>query len=570
VSIFLGLFDGHNASAAVLCDGRIEKAVQEERLSRTKNHFGPPVQATQKILSLLGASITDVDRVCLVSHYIPAPRDPRSIKDLFDDRYKNGVRQRLVRFCANMNLYRSMRSRQRMQQRREAVVEWGFDPDQIEFCDHHHAHAASAYYGLRKDDQPYLVLTLDGGGDGLSGSVWIGKAGVLTPVETIPQADSLGEIYAATTHYLGFMPLEHEYKLMGMAPYGADKYAQGVAQLYAGYVDLDERNPLRFARKVPEPLSRIGPRLQNDMRRVRFDNICAGLQVFTENLIKRWVRACVEKTDITRVLAAGGVFMNVKANKVIGELDGVEYFEALPSCGDETLPFGGCYLTSEAAGEETQPLSHCYLGNGLAKEECRAALAPVDQVIVEEPQDLELRTAQLLASGKIVARAAGPMEFGARALGNRSILADPINQDVVRIINRMIKNRDFWMPFAPVVRREKASLYFENPKQLPSPYMMNTFSSSQRRDEFMAAVHNADLTARPQLLQPGQNDRYEAVLKHFGDLTNRHVLLNTSFNLHGEPIVCTAKDAVRVFVNSGLDHMVLGPLLVSKRLETKC
>ena len=190
--------------------------------------------------------------------------------------------------------------------------------------------------------------------------------------------------------------------------------------------------------------------------------------------------------------------------------------------------------------------------------------------MVEEPEDLELRTAQLLASGKIVARAAGPMEFGARALGNRSILADPINQDVVRIINRMIKNRDFWMPFAPVVRREKASLYFENPKRLPSPYMMNTFGSSERRDEFMAAVHNADLTARPQLLQPGQNDRYEAVLKHFGDLTNRHALLNTSFNLHGEPIVCTAEDAVSVFANSGLDHMVLGPLLVSKRRENTC
>ena len=570
MSIFLGLFDGHNASASVLCDGRIEKAFQEERLSRTKNHFGPPVQATQEILALLGATPADVDKVCLVSRYIPAPRHPRSIKDLFDERYRNGVRQRLVRTCANINFYRTLRSRQRMQQRREVVAEWGFDPNRIEFCDHHQAHAASAYYGLRKDDQPYLILTLDGGGDGLSGSVWMGNKGALAPVATIPQADSLGEIYAATTHYLGFMPLEHEYKLMGMAPYGADGYAQDVARVYGNYVDLDGRDPLRFARKVPEPLSRIGPRLQNDLRRVRFDNICSGLQLFTESLIKRWVQACVEKTDVSRVLAAGGVFMNVKANKVIGELDCIEYFEALPSCGDETLSFGGCYLVSEAAGQETQPLDHCYLGNDLALEECRAALAPLDQVAVEEPKDLELRTAQLLASGKIVARAAGPMEFGARALGNRSILADPINQDVVRIINRMIKNRDFWMPFAPVVCSDKASLYFDNPKQLPSPYMMNTFGSSSRRGEFMAAVHNADLTARPQLLQPGQNARYEAVLKHFGDLTDRHVLLNTSFNLHGEPIVCTAKDAVHVFANSGLDHMVLGPLLVSKQRNTQC
>ena len=157
------------------------------------------------------------------------------------------------------------------------------------------------------------------------------------------------------------------------------------------------------------------------------------------------------------------------------------------------------------------------------------------------------------------------MEFGARALGNRSILADPLNQDVVRVINRMIKKRDFWMPFAPVVRRQEAGDYFSNPKGLPSPYMMNTFDSTDRRTEFMAAVHNADLSARPQLLEAGQNPGYEAILDHFAALTGRKVLLNTSFNLHGYPIACSAADALQVLVDSGLNRLVLGPFLVSKR-----
>ncbi len=175
------------------------------------------------------------------------------------------------------------------------------------------------------------------------------------------------------------------------------------------------------------------------------------------------------------------------------------------------------------------------------------------------------RVAQILTEGEIVARAAGPMEFGARALGNRSILADPRNQDVVRVINMMIKKRDFWMPFAPVVLRRRAAAYFTNPKDLPSPFMMNTFDSTDQRQDYMAAVHNADLTARPQLVEDGQNPAYEAILERFGERTGRHVLLNTSFNLHGYPIVCSAADAMGVLLDSGLQRLVLGPLLVTKR-----
>jgi carbamoyltransferase len=298
---------------------------------------------------------------------------------------------------------------------------------------------------------------------------------------------------------------------------------------------------------------------------MRFDSLCAGLQLFTEELMTRWVRAAVTRTGVRRVLAAGGVFMNVKANKAISELEEVDRLEAFPSCGDESLAFGACYLAAHERGEEILPLEHCYLGNDLGRAECQAALLGLEGVEVEEPADMAGRAAGLLAEGKIVARAAGPMEFGARALGNRSILADPVDQDVVRIINRMIKKRDFWMPFAPVVMRAEAAECFRNPKDLPSPYMMNTFDSTAQRRGFMAAVHQADLTARPQLLEEGQNPEYEAILRGFARLTGRKVLLNTSFNLHGYPVVCSAQDAVEVLRNSGLTRLILGPFLVSKK-----
>jgi len=258
------------------------------------------------------------------------------------------------------------------------------------------------------------------------------------------------------------------------------------------------------------------------------------------------------------------VFMNVKANKVISELDEVDAFQAFPSCGDESLVFGAAWQGALETGDQPQAVRHLYLGSTPSKEDCLQA-AQVDGLSVECPGDLAGRVAELLADGEIVARAAGPMEFGARALGNRSILADPVNQDVVRVINQMIKKRDFWMPFAPVALRHRADPYFRNPKGLPSPYMMNTYDSTERRGEFMAAVHNADLTARPQLVEAGQNPEYEAILDRFGALTGRHVLLNTSFNLHGYPIVCTAAEAVDVLLESGLQRLVVGPLLVTKQ-----
>ncbi|HCV24894.1 MAG TPA: carbamoyltransferase C-terminal domain-containing protein [Candidatus Latescibacteria bacterium] len=563
--IDLGVFDGHNAAACLSIDGRVVAALQEERLTRLKNDVGTPVRAIEWLATEYELDLSQITQVAVASRYVARMERPEDLLKGFDRRYEGTPHYRLATWLGRQDRYRNWRTGSRIQQRTETLTRLGLPRDRIQYYDHHETHAATAYHGLRQDDGDYLVITLDGGGDGLSGSVWKGAGGQLHPLAQVSQRDSLGELYAVVTHLLGFKPLEHEFKIMGMAPYATDEYAEPVAAILRRYLRV-ERQGLRWICGVREPIAQVGRRLEKDLRRVRFDSICAGLQKFTEEAMTQWVSAWIQETGLRRVLVAGGVFMNVKASKVICELPEVDFFAAFPSCGDESLPFGACYLATAGRGVMPDALTHAYLGPEVGLEESRAVVADAgERVHVEEPGDMADRVAELLADGQIVARASGKMEFGARALGSRSILADPINQDVVRVINRMIKKRDFWMPFAPVVRRQEAAAYFRNPKDLPSPYMMNTFDSTDRRTEFMAAVHNADLTARPQLLEDGQNPGYEAILDRFAQRTGRHVLLNTSFNLHGEPVVSGAADAVRVLLNSGLRYLALGDLLVTKR-----
>jgi len=370
---------------------------------------------------------------------------------------------------------------------------------------------------------------------------------------------------------MGFVPLEHEYKLMGMAPYASDKAAEDMAKTFHSYLGFDESG-LGFQRKTTERTNDIGEILAEDTRGKRFDWICAGLQRFTEDMMSQWVSNAIAKTGVKKVLAAGGVFMNVKANQVIAELPEVEYFEAFPSCGDETLPMGAFYQeAAEKYGDgEVKPLAHFYFGDDPVADE-----TSVENILKESefsyyrPDDISDEVARLLTEGKPVARCAGQMEFGARALGNRSILADPSNQDVVRVINQMVKKRDFWMPFAPMIKKDRQHDYIKNPKNLNSPYMMMTFDTKDNFKELIAAVHNADLTCRAQLIDETHNLDMHGILEAFEKRTGRGVILNTSFNLHGFPIVRTASDALYVLENSGLEYLQVGPWIVHKEAKAE-
>ena len=373
------------------------------------------------------------------------------------------------------------------QQRAQEFARIGFDNGRLVPVIHHTAHAAAAYYGSAWKNK-VLVLTCDGGGDRVSATVNIAENGQIEQIASIPESDSLGHLYSMVTYYMGMMPLEHEYKVMGLAPYVGDpKKAGEHAKLFADLFEFDSKNPLvwRRCKGVPSMFSAYGL-VRKLLYRQRFDLVAAGLQQFIEDMLIQWVRNCVRETGIHRVACGGGVFMNVKANKEILALPEVEELFVFPSCGDETNSIGAAYwvyaqerLRSNQP-VDIEPLGPIYLGRGFDDSEVETALKEykgTNPIRYEHVENIERLTAETLACGEIVARAKGRMEFGARALGNRSILARADNMEAVRIINDMIKNRDFWMPFAPAVLAERADDYYIKPKPMFAPYMIIAFDS---------------------------------------------------------------------------------------------
>jgi carbamoyltransferase len=559
----LGVHDGHNASACLLDGGRLVACIQEERLAGQKNYWGLPVRSIQRILRDHRLAPADIDRVALASLHTPRPADVL-------ERYKGlrlPLRSQAIEWLAATPVYSAYKRRVASLRTKE-LRSLGFPEDRITRVEHHTCHASAAYYGSPFRGERVLVLTSDGSGDGLCATVSVGEGGRLRRLAETKKGHSIGNVYAQVTFLLGLVPWEHEWKVMGMAPYAPAEGAERSYEVFRRYLELPD-GALSLKRAIPEPTHLIYRRLRRELELHRFDWICAGVQRMTEDLLVRWVRTAMHKTGIRKLALAGGVFMNVKANKALMEIDSLEDMFVFPSCGDESNSIGAAYWTEaeacQAAGRpvDVAPLGDVYLGPSFSDADVEAALAGRSWP-TEKCPDIDSRVAELLAGGEIVARCQGPMEFGARALGNRSILADPAHPGVVLTINQMVKKRDFWMPFAPVVSEERQHDYIRNPKGVRSPHMMLSFDSTDRRGEMMAAVHPADGTARAQILSASANPGYHRLLREFERRTGRGVLLNTSFNIHGRPIVCGPEEALWAFENSGLRALALGSYLVRK------
>lgn len=572
----LGINDGHNAAACLYEDGQVSAAVQEERLRRVKNWSGMPSGAIRTVLGITASSPDQIDFVAMNGHYaaFPMTRDQlmeeyRTINDL-------GVTvQRVLRRATRSvlrptPLVRWHRER-RQQQRVRELIQMGISADRILFVDHHTAHAAAAYYGLAKFEDDVLVLTCDGAGDGLCATVNIGSRGRIRRLHQVRQADSIANIYAMVTFLMGMVPLEHEYKLMGLAPYADPKGADQVFQELKGLIQFSPGNRLVWERAGGCPETDRSYRFFRKLcEGKRFDWIAGGLQKFTEFMLTEWVKRCVAETGIRRLALSGGIFMNVKANKQIMELPEVEDLFVYPSCGDETNAIGAAsWVYVEKAGTaKITPLWDPYWGPEFSDEEVEQALRRFEftgPVAYERVTPIEPTVARLLAEGRIVARFKGREEFGARALGNRSILANPSDPAVVRVINEAIKARDFWMPFAPSLLEESGPDYLVNPKGVRAPHMILSFDTTERRREIAAAIHPFDFTARPQEVSAERNPEYHALIKEFQRLTGIGGVLNTSFNLHGYPIVSRPEDALEVLEQSGLTHLAIQNWLVEKR-----
>jgi len=539
MSTTLGIHDGHNASAAVIRGGKIEMALQEERLTRVKNQGDAP----QTVLKLIGER---PGRVALNGLYCNYGQWLREVIERDYDRsarWKQPLKGTLID--------RAYQQR-KAAMREKALARLGVE--RMEAVEHHTAHASAAYSTCPFEGA--LVFTCDGSGDRVSATPSIGEQ----RIAEVSEHDSIGRLYAMVTRHLGMSPLEHEYKVMGLAPYGrGEDIARSLRELF-------EFQGLKWKRRkgVPSMYGApdfLGPILKGK----RFDAVAAGAQGFLERILTDWVRRAVRETGIRKIACSGGVFMNVKANLALLSLAEVEEMYVFPSCGDESNSIGAACHVAARAGEKIQPLGAIYFGDPITDEEAEAALAGARGLKIRYCADIESVAAENLAAGRIVARCKGAAEFGARALGNRSILARADSLGSVRTINRMIKNRDFWMPFAPSVLAGRAEDYYIKPKPVTSPYMMFAFESRpEKRASFAAAMHPWDFTTRPHEVFEAHNPDYCRLLRELESRTGEAIVLNTSFNLHGEPMVYRARDAVDVFLRSGLERMALANWWVEK------
>lgn len=591
--VILGINPSHNATACLLVDGEIKACISEERLTRVKNQSGFPELAVKECLRIASMSAGDIDYV-VFSFKDPkvnvgfTPLAQESLKNnwvenspwtnfkrvawILKEQMLSKVPQSRSVYDTALPIFYSLFVHPKLQDQVEASVrrKLGIAREKILVADHHTTHSFSAYYSSPNYwKEPKLVLTLDAMGDGLCSTVGVGKEGRLKTIAKTRAGNSIGDLYAFVTAYLGMKMGEHEYKVMGLAPYAGGDYPKNAYDKLRELVWVND--DLTFSTKYHSHIFyKLLPKL---LKGERFDNISAAIQQLTEELLTTWVRKAVEKTGIRNVVCGGGLFMNVKTNQKIWELPSVKDLFVMPSCGDESTAIGAAYWGYEQERMKNgslpriSPLQDLYFGPEYSDKEIRKELKKKKYAKYEmsEPKNLEGTIARLLKKDKPVARFAGRMEWGARALGNRSILASPESLDVVKVINSQIKSRDFWMPFAPVIMKERESKYIVNPKKIEAPYMIITFDSTEEgRTKFKAAMHQYDFTLRPQIVDKNWNEGYWKICREFEKLTGIGGVLNTSFNLHGFPIVCTPKDALDVFEKSGLQHLAIGSYLLSK------
>lgn len=586
----LGINTGLNASAVLMRDNKVVFAIQEERLSKIKNQPGFPALSIQAALDHCGITVNDLDKVVTGGKTSVVPESRQDDLNKFHNRYGD-IKKKWFGEGENFLAKFTQRGMRKLasfggkNQEKEKYLEDYLSEHKLlekhERFDHHLCHAASAYYGLAKEKkEKYLLFSMDGGGDGRTSAVFVGQNGKL---EEIASSDSFSPacLYAHITYIMGFQPHEHEYKLMGLAPYAQPKYAKIARDLLAQFIGFDETDPLVFTNtsKYPEVRNSKGHQKQvlihdlfKTVLNLRFDTLAAGLQILAEEVAVQWIKAGIKKTGIKKVLLSGGFFMNVKANKLISELPEVEFVNCFPSCGDETNAFGAVFLAYQGLRKEDSPdieFGDFCLGTGASFDIAEALEKYKDKVNFKKVENVNEELVKLLIDKKIVARCSGRMEFGARALGNRSILAAPDDIRIINTINAAIKKRDFWMPFAPAMLEDKAETVIDVPSSLKSafsPYMMFTFNARpEKSDKFIAGIHQADKTARAQIVNSRIYPEFYDVINKFYQKTGVPVVLNTSFNLHGYPIVLGACDAIDVYLNSALDVLVVDNYIITRK-----
>jgi len=565
----LGIGDHVNCGSALVEDGKVVAAITDERLVREKMVFGVPRESVKTIMKMLGVAPEDIDAVAVATnrqHLIDGYVD---FKDGWFGLQRGKYKQYLFDMASTVskyqswfpfmnNIYYTLR-KPAFEKRRNGLKkifaeEFGLSCP-VYFMEHHLCHAASAYYtsGFKEA----TVFTVDGGGDGKSGTVYDVVDGKFTQLAAIESFASLGNFYSYITQLCGFKGGRHEGKITGMAAYGKPIYIQQLRSLL-----LEENGNFKnvghvFFNSALKELEKILP---PDFKHT---DLAASVQEHAENMVVGLVRYWLDQTQHFNVALAGGVCANVKINQRVHEIPQVQSLFVHPGMSDEGVPVGAAlrlyYKLSQKAYDPKFPtMEHVYLGPEYTNEEISAELqkAGIQATYYEQ---VEPQIARLLVDGKVVARFNGRMEYGPRALGNRTILYKGDDCSINHWLNQCL-NRTEFMPFAPVVMAEHAEKCFVGLEGVKNAarFMTVTFNCTEWMAKANPGVVHIDNTARPQLVSEADNPSMYRILAEFYKVTQNPCLINTSFNMHEEPIVCTPSDAIRAFTLGKLDSLAIG------------
>ncbi|MGD8590501.1 MAG: carbamoyltransferase [Chromatiales bacterium] len=583
----------HDSAAALLVNGQIVAAAQEERFTRRKHDPSFPRLAIEYCLSEAGTTLKDIDHV--VFYDKPLVKFERLL-ETYLSYAPDGFRS----FISAMPIWlkEKLFLKDLLKKELAAIAKCKIDSlPPLLFTEHHQAHAASAFF-----PSPYekaAVLCMDGVGEWATTSVWIGNGNSLEPKWEIDFPHSLGLLYSAFTYYTGFKVNSGEYKLMGLAPYGEPKYVETILDKllslkHDGTFRMDMRyfnyaNGLTMTNRRFDKLFGGPPRKPESPIGQREMDIASSIQAVTEEVVLRLGRTVHDELGSDYLCLAGGVALNCVANGRILRESPFKDIWIQPAAGDAGGAVGAAmsvwyeYLGNSRTVESTDSMSGSYLGPSFSSRQIRQYLDSVRAQYVElEDKDLMPRLADIINQGNVVGWFQGRMEFGPRALGGRSIIGDPRNQSMQSLMNLKIKYRESFRPFAPSVLAERVSDYFEIDRA--SPYMLMVAPVSERirikmtseqeklfgidklhvpRSQIPAITH-VDYSARIQTVHPETNPRFYDLIRHFEQKTGCPMLVNTSFNVRGEPIVCSPEDAYRCFMRTQMDYLVLENFLLAK------
>ncbi len=562
----LGLTTLGDSAATLLCDGEVVAAVEEERFSRQKHHSGFPFQAVEYCLAEAGIKIGEVEHASLYwKPWVLAHKGFQAVRSLlvsramFEARVDRGVSQVGQSYLGMLRYPKLLRDH------------FGPSDFRFHFLDHHLCHAASAF--LVSPFERSAILTMDGTGEATTTLASVGSGTQVTPLKRVKIPHSLGQFYSAVTNFLGFdMFAGDEWKVMGLAAYGKPEYydffsrrvltldGEDGFRLNIRVLDHHLAKHYQFSEEAVRALGR--PRRPDEAISERHQNIAASAQLVLEDVVMQLVRALHARTGEKNLCLAGGVAFNSVMNGRIIREGPFENVFVQPVAGDAGCSLGAASLTYHGLLKNSRSyrMEHPYFGPAFNSQQCAAALEAADVPFETLPDDKLLpRVAQIIADGGIVGWFQGRAEFGPRALGNRSFLADPRRSDMRELLNERVKLREWFRPLAPSLLEESTEAFFDRPHR--DPYMVTVVDVAEEYRSKVPAVVHVDGSARPQTVSRKTNPRYWNLIREFEALTGVPVLLNTSFNVQ-EPIVCTPQDAVRTFQKASFDALVLEDNLV--------